>query len=260
MALKYEELKDGINAKLGIDLHAYKEQQMRRRINQWLTRHNLPSYQALLAKIDADQNHRSKFIKYLTINTSHFFRDDSVFKVIENQILPAIGKNNRPRIWSAGASIGAEIYSIAILLQELRIQPSLLLATDLDMFVLDKAKEGLFLPNQVKDVEKRFKDKYFTTLKNNDIAINESIKEMVVFKQHDLLKDPYENNFDLILCRNVFIYFTSETQARLITKFVKSLKPNGYFIVGSAEQIMDPASYGMQRINYCIYQKIMPRR
>ncbi|HHY08936.1 MAG TPA: protein-glutamate O-methyltransferase CheR [Firmicutes bacterium] len=259
MALEYERLKDGINAKLGIDLHAYKEQQMRRRINQWLNRHDLPSYEALLAKIDADQNHRSKFLKYLTINTSHFFRDESVFSVIENKILPAIGTNNRPRIWSAGASIGAEVYSIAILLQELRIQPSLLLATDLDLFVLNKAKEGLFLPNQVKDVRESLKQKYFSVLENGDVAINDSIKEMVIFKQHDLLKDPYQNNFDLILCRNVFIYFTSETQARLIKKFVKSLTSGGYFIVGSAEQIMDPASYGLDRVNYCIYRKTTAR-
>ena len=131
---------------MGIDLTAYKEQQMRRRINQWLDRHKLASYDALIATLTTDRAHREKFIEYLTINTSSFFRDQRVFDVIEEVVLPAIGKLRRPRIWSAGASIGAEVYSIAMLLREGRYTPSLLLATDLDEAVLQKAKAGIYLP------------------------------------------------------------------------------------------------------------------
>jgi chemotaxis protein methyltransferase CheR len=87
------------------------------------------------------------------------------------------------------------------------------------------------------------------------MAISEELKRRIVFQQHDLLKDPYQTGFDLILCRNVFIYFTSETQKRLTARFVQSLKPGGYFIVGSAEQIVDPASFQLDRVSYCIYQK-----
>ncbi len=251
----YEKLKQDINRKLGIDLTAYKDQQMRRRINQWVERYELKSYNGLVDTLDKDLEHREKFTNYLTINTSNFFRDTKVFDVIEGKVLPEISQRNRPRIWSAGASIGAEIYSITILMNEARAASSLLLATDLDETALEKAKAGVYLPNQIVGTPPKYLDKYFTKTSKGNYIIDESIKKQVVFKQHDLLRDAYERNFDLILCRNVFIYFTSETQKRLITSFVQSLKPSGFFIVGSAEQIMDPASYGLQRVSYCIYKK-----
>lgn len=251
----YAKLQRDINRALGVDLSAYKEQQMRRRINQWLDRHGLTSYDHLVSTIQQDREHREKFMEYLTINTSNFFRDKRVFDAIEELVLPAISRGNRPRIWSAGASIGAEIYSIAILLQEAGFRPALLLATDLDEAVLEKAKAGLYLPSQINGMEQKYLDKYFSETEDGNWAIGEDLKKQVVFRRHDLLKDPYEQNFDLILCRNVFIYFTSETQKRLITSFVEALKPNGYFVVGSAEQIMNPGAFGLQRVSYCIYQK-----
>ncbi|HHU61717.1 MAG TPA: protein-glutamate O-methyltransferase CheR [Natronincola sp.] len=251
----YEKLKNDIYKALEIDLNAYKEQQMRRRINQWLDRHRLKSYDELIDMIRKDQTHKENFTKYLTINTSNFFRDVNVFKEIEEKVLPAIGKNNRPRIWSAGASIGAEIYSIAILLAELGIRPSMLLATDIDEIILQKARDGIYLNNQMNGIKDEYKDKYFKQLEDGSWAITPKIKTQVKFEKHNLLKDNFQRSFDLILCRNVFIYFTSATQSELIRKFVLSLKPQGYFIVGSAEQIMDPNAYNLSRVSYCIYQK-----
>lgn len=253
--VNYERLKLDIKKTLGIDLTAYKDQQMRRRINQWIDRHQLVSYQGLVDTLKQNSEHREKFTDYLTINTSNFFRDTKVFEVIKDMVLPEISRNNRPRIWSAGASIGAEIYSISILMKEARFTPSILLATDLDENILAKAKKGIYLPNQITGTSDAYLNKYFVKKGDGQWEIDEQIKKPVVFKQHDLLRDPYERNFDLILCRNVFIYFTSETQSKLITDFVQSLKPSGFFIVGSAEQIMDPASYGLQRVSYCIYKK-----
>lgn len=113
----------------------------------------------------------------------------------------------------------------------------------------------MYLPSQVQGMDPKYLEKYFTATGSGSWSISEAIKNMVVFKQHDLLKDPYDRGFDLILCRNVFIYFTSDTQKRLISNFVNALNPSGYFIVGSAEQIMDPGSFGLDRVSYCIYQK-----
>lgn len=252
----YEQLKRDIHKKLGINLTAYKEQQMRRRINQWVERHQLKTYNQLLATLDTDLEHKQKFTDYLTINTSSFFRDTKVFDVIEKKVLPEISRGKRPRIWSAGASIGAEVYSIAMLMNEAGYRPALLLATDLDDSALAKAKEGVYLSNHVAGTDPKYLGKYFTQNSNGQWVIDESIKKQVVFRKHDLLRSAYERDFDLILCRNVFIYFTSETQQRLIRNFVQSLKPAGFFIVGSAEQIMDPASFGLERFSYCIYRKI----
>lgn len=253
----YEKLKRDIDKTLGIDLTSYKDQQMRRRINQWIERYQLQSYNQLVDTLKMDQEHRQKFTEYLTINTSNFFRDARVFEVIKDEVLPRISRGKRPRIWSAGASIGAEIYSIAILMNEARFTPSLLLATDLDESVLAKAKAGEYLANQIAGTSPQYLEKYFARKGNDRWVIHENIKKEVVFKKHDLLRDRYERNFDLILCRNVFIYFTSETQHRLIANFVESLNPSGYFIVGSAEQIMDPAKHGLERVSYCIYQKTL---
>jgi len=251
----YEGLKNGIKSQLGIDLHSYKEQQMRRRINQWLDRHSLKSYNQLLDVLRSDEEHRAKFLQYLTINTSNFFRDSSVFTNIEKQVLPAISTHNRPKIWSAGASFGAEIYSIAMLLAEYNYFPQLLLATDIDEAMLEQGRNGIFQPSQLTGLTQKYLEKHFTDLGDGRMAISEELKRRIVFQQHDLLKDPYQTGFDLILCRNVFIYFTSETQKRLTARFVQSLKPGGYFIVGSAEQIVDPASFQLDRVSYCIYQK-----
>ncbi|HKM43316.1 MAG TPA: protein-glutamate O-methyltransferase CheR [Limnochordia bacterium] len=253
----YEKLKRDIDKALGIDLTSYKDQQMRRRINQWIERHRLNSYDQLIATLNKDQDHRQKFKEYLTINTSNFFRDTRVFDDIRDKVLPQISQRNRPRIWSAGASIGAEIYSIAILMNEAKFTPSLLLATDLDEMILGKAQAGEYLSNQIAGADPVYLEKYFSKKGNDRWVIDESIRKQVVFKKHDLLRSTYERNFDLILCRNVFIYFTSETQQRLITNFVQSLKPSGFFIVGSAEQIMDPTKHGLQRVSYCIYQKTL---
>mgnify|MGYP001205248163 CR=1 FL=1 len=256
LAQNYETFKTDINKTLGIDLNAYKEQQMRRRINQWLNRYDLESFDELIRKIQDDPEHRSRFTEYLTINTSHFFRDTTVFSAIDSTVIPDITRHNkRPRIWSAGASIGAEIYSIAIMLAEKGVTARELLATDIDQAILTKAEAGVYHENQISNIEPVLLSKYFIREGTNSYVIHDGIRKQVTFRQHDLLKDPYQRDFDLILCRNVFIYFTAETQKRLISNFVESLRPGGYFVVGSAEQIMDPGSYDLQRVSYCIYQK-----
>ncbi len=255
----YELFKHQLFQVLGIDLNSYKEQQMRRRINQWLARHSLDGYASLIERIKTDTGHRAKFTKYLTINTSQFFRDQGVFDAIAREVLPVItAGGNMPRIWSAGASIGAEIYSIAILLDQMGKRARELLATDIDEVILAKAQAGQYNESEVANVPPDLLEKYFVK-SGNLYVISEHIRRMVRFSRHDLLRDPYPKPFDLILCRNVFIYFTADTQKRLIHSFVDSLKPGGFFVVGSAEHIMDPPAYGLERVSYCIYAKTLQK-
>ena len=141
----YEQLKRDIHKKLGIDLTAYKEQQMRRRINQWVERHQLKTYNQLLATLDTDLEHKQKFTDYLTINTSSFFRDTKVFDVIEKKVLPEISRGNAPHL-ERGASIGAEVYSIAMLMNEAGYKPALLLATDLMTARLPRPRKVCICP------------------------------------------------------------------------------------------------------------------
>lgn len=255
MTMDYAGLKRQIYDILDIDLNAYKEQQMQRRITQWLARHRLDEFSKLGQVLQDDPVHRAKFREYLTINTSHFFRDQGVFETLENQILPTVAGSGRlPRIWSAGCSIGAEAYSIAILLAEHGYRYRELLATDIDNEILRKAQSGQFVRSQLNALPRPLLDKYF--VQNRDIYhLSETIRRAVHFKQHNLLKDTFPRDCDLIMCRNVFIYFTTDTQKHLTHTFMASLKPGGYFVVGSAEQIMNPSSFGLKRISYCIYQK-----
>jgi len=251
----YELFKRQLFQVLGIDLNSYKEQQMRRRINQWLARHSLEDYAALIERVRVDAEHRSKFAKYLTINTSQFFRDQGVFEHISSEVLPAVtAGGSLPRIWSAGCSIGAEIYSIAILLDTMGRRPKELLATDIDEVVLARAEHGWFSESEISNVPPELRSAYFSK-SGNVWVVSDRIRRMVRFARHDLLQDPYPHPFDLILCRNVFIYFTADTQQRLIRSFVEALRPGGYFVVGSAEHIMEPHAYGLQRVSYCIYAK-----
>ena len=160
--------------------------------------------------------------------------DQSVFAAIADHILPAITTGgNMPRIWSAGCSIGAEIYSIALLLTERGLRARELLATDIDEAILARAREGRFTESEVGNVPPEMLQRIFSE-SEHQYVIDARIRRMVSFARHDLLRDPYPKPFDLILCRNVFIYFTADTQQRLIRSFVSSLRPGGFFVVGSA--------------------------
>lgn len=252
--MDYEQFKAQIRSFINLDLNCYKEQQMQRRIRQWISRYNLEDFQDLTQKIRSDHDHKNKFIEYLTINTSHFFRDEKVFAYIADHVLPDIAKTSRAKIWSAGCSIGAEAYTIVMLLLERDLRFQKLLATDVDEYILSQAKAGIYQANQVAHVPPHLLKEYFTH-DEKYYTISDDIKRYVSFNRHNLLTDHYDTGYDLILCRNVFIYFTSEVQKELTSRFVQALRPGGYFVVGSAEQIMNPNSFGLTRTNYCIYQK-----
>lgn len=225
---------------------------MHRRILQWMARHRIGDWKGLLQRLKVDDEFRKAFQEYLTINTSQFFRDIKVFETIKTDILPELNRN--PKIWSAACSIGAEPYSIAILLLEQGFSFSPIFATDINEVVLAKAKKGIFMSNQISGVPASVLGKYFIR-RDDKYQIVDEVKRKVEFKQHNLLVDEFGTDYDLILCRNVFIYFKNETQAMLTERFVDALKDGGFFIVGSAEQIMNPASYNLVRKGYCIYQK-----
>ncbi len=253
----YELFKKKVKAKIGLDLDNYKEQQMRRRINQLMQKHNVSNYPDFIKLLDNDSSLLQSFTDYLTINTSQFFRDTSVYQALEKELLPDLISNGGViKVWSAGCSIGAEPYSLAMLLQEQAPKGNWrITATDFDVNILAKAKAAVYPENTLTNVPKHYRQRYFTA-QGHDFALSPQIKSLVQFRQHNLLTDKFESGCDLILCRNVFIYFTAETQAALVSKFIEGLKPNGYFIIGCSEMIMDPARYKLKKIRPAIYQKI----
>jgi chemotaxis protein methyltransferase CheR len=253
-AMDYGLFKTQVKGVINLDLNSYKEQQMHRRILQWIDRYDLQDFKGLAHILATDLEHRQKFIEYLTINTSHFFRDVAVFKYLEDHILPAIAKSQRAKIWSAGCSIGAEVYTIVMLLLEHELMFQKLHATDIDESILTQAKTGIYQKNQINAVPERLVKRYFD-VEDNKYILKDEVKNHVNFYRQNLLTDRFDTGYDLILCRNVFIYFVNEVQKQLTMQFVQSLKPGGYFVVGSAEQIINPVQFGLSRVSYCVYQK-----
>lgn len=255
--LDYEGFKRKVKDKVGLDLNSYKEQQMMRRINQLMQRYQAGNYEAFLALLDSDRAILQHFTDYLTINTSQFFRDVSVYRVLEKEILPSIKKGHDTKIWSAGCSIGAEPYSLAMLMQELDPARNWrIVATDFDANILAKAKEGKYAENLLNHVPERFLTRHFQKDAAGQYFLDSKIKSLVQFRQQNLLTDRFETGCDLILCRNVFIYFTVATQEDLIHRFAQSLKPEGWFVIGCSEMIIDPARFGLQKIQPAIYRKL----
>ena len=197
------------------------------------------------------------FVNYLTINVSEFYRNPEQWKLMDKDVIPElIGKFGRSlKIWSAACSTGDEPYSLVMALsRHLPMNQINILATDIDKQVIEKAKIGLYNEKSVVSVPEDLKKKYFTKV-GPSYQISNEIKARVQFKQHNLLKDTYPEKYDLIVCRNVLIYFTEEAKDEVFRKFNASLKPGGILFIGSTEQIMNYKEINFDRKNSFFYVK-----
>lgn len=239
-----------------IDLKSYKRPQMERRINSFMRSVNSENYGSFINLLKTDREIYRKFLDHITINVSEFFRNSNHWEILEKQIVPELLKNNRNlKIWSAGCSTGEEPYSLAIMCNERHINLSEpILATDIDNEVLEKAGMGIYSKKAVQSMPPEYLKKYFIA-EGNYYQIKDNIKQMVRFQQQDLLKDGFGRGFDLILCRNVVIYFTEESKQKLYRKFCDTLRPRGVLFIGSTEQIFQSRELGLQSIATFFYQK-----
>ncbi|HSU78829.1 MAG TPA: protein-glutamate O-methyltransferase CheR [Candidatus Angelobacter sp.] len=241
----------------GIDLTLYKEEQMRRRLTSLCVKNGVGKFRELYQIMSVNPASYEQFLDKMTINVTEFFRNRQRWHILETKILPSLLKTTkRPlRIWSAACSTGEEPYSLSILLsQYLAPRDYSILATDLDEGVLNRAQSGIFTEKALKGLEQSEILRYFKREKNF-YRVNEDIQKPVTFRKHNLLSDLYENGFDLIVCRNVMIYFTEEAKGLLYTRFSEALKQKGVLFVGSTEQIFNPKQYGLQPLDTFFYEK-----
>ncbi len=254
----YEGFKKQIYSLTQIDLNAYKEQQMRRRIDSLINKHKIKTYKDYVAAIKADKNLFEEFVNYLTINVSEFYRNPEQWKVLENDILPQLmAKSRRLKIWSAACSTGDEPYSLVMMLsRHMPLSNIKIIATDIDKQVLAKAKEGLYNVKSLKTLPPDLMKKYVTQVNQYTYKIADEVKKCVDFKQHNLLKDAYPTDCDLIVCRNVLIYFTEEAKTEIYKKFNNSLKKDGILFVGSTEQIIQAQTLGYVTAKSFFYKKL----
>jgi chemotaxis protein methyltransferase CheR len=228
---------------------------MKRRLDALIQKNGFQGYYDFFEGLKTNEDLLKEFIEYITINVTEFFRNPEQWTILEKEIIPRLLEKRMFKIWSAACSTGEEPYSIALILSKyLPLTSFRILATDIDKSAIDKAKEGIYNVKNVANVPEALLKKYFIQ-KNDMYMINEDIKNCVEFKQHNLLQDSFFDNCDLILCRNVLIYFTEESKTAIYQKFNNSLKQDGILFVGSTEQIILSGRYNFKAIKTFFYQK-----
>ncbi|BDG59419.1 CheR family methyltransferase [Caldinitratiruptor microaerophilus] len=229
----------------GIDLDAYKGNQLERRLQGILRRVGVPDLIQYSRLLQSDSRRLQEFRDFLTINVTEFFRNPDRFEDLKHKVLPALLRERRPlRIWSAGCSTGAEPYSIAIILDE--IDPGGrhdILATDVDATALAQAREAVYQEREMKEVSPARRRRYFTETPSGWQVVPH-IRSAVRFVQHNLLSDPFPGDLDLIVCRNVVIYFAEEAKTALYERFRRSLRPGGVLFVGGTESLLRARELG----------------
>lgn len=255
----YEIFKEAVLCLTGIDLNSYKERQMKRRIEALIVKNGIDSYTDYVFLLKHNKIMLDEFVNYITINVSEFYRNPEQWHTLENEIIPYLMNHfgRELKIWSAACSTGDEPYSLVMILSKfLPLNKIRIIATDIDKNVLQKAVLGIYNAKSLKAVPEEFVYRYFTKLNEKTYQISSAIKDCVTFKQHDLLKDIYPDNCDLIVCRNVLIYFTDEAKNKIYNNFYKALKKDGLLFVGSTEQIMQAAQIGFTGFKPFFYKKI----
>ncbi|MBO5093287.1 MAG: protein-glutamate O-methyltransferase CheR [Lachnospiraceae bacterium] len=258
MAYDYEDFKKAVFDLTKIDLNAYKEKQMKRRIDTLIGKHKVVGYENYVQLLKTNKDRFEEFVNYLTINVSEFYRNPSQWDVMDKEIIPELirkfGKNLK--IWSAACSTGDEPYSLVMALsRHLPLNQIKIFATDLDKQVIAKAKVGLYSEKSIVSVPDDLKKKYFTKV-GLSYQISDEIKSRVEFKEHNLLKDTYPTNYHMIVCRNVLIYFTEEAKDEVFVKFQQSLAKGGILFIGSTEQIINYKEIGLNRKSSFYYEKV----
>ncbi len=245
-----------IKEKSGIDLAQYKEAQMKRRLTTLRLKHGYNTFVAFYDAMMKDKVLFYEFLDRMTINVSEFWRNPNRWDVLRTNILPTLYKTNpRLKLWSAACSTGEEPYSLAMILAEAGLlRSSQIHATDIDDGALQRAKDALYQERSLKEVPPNYVERYFT--KQADYYhVKPELIQSIQFKKQNLLEDTFDSQYDLIICRNVMIYFTEEAKSKLYHKFAKALRPGGVLFVGSTEQIFTPAQYSLESSETFFYRK-----
>lgn len=257
MVYDYEKFKSVVLQLTKIDLNAYKEKQMKRRIDSLITKNGYKGYEDYVEALKKNKPVFEEFVNYLTINVSEFYRNPDQWQLLDKQIIPELvtkfGKNLK--IWSAACSTGDEPYSLVMALsRHLPLNLIHIAATDIDKQVIAKAKVGLYNAKSIAAVPDDLKKKYFTKI-GLSYQISDEVKSRVDFKEHNLLENNYATGYHMIVCRNVLIYFTEEAKDKVFRKFYASLAPGGILFIGSTEQIINYKEIGFDKKGSFYYEK-----
>jgi chemotaxis protein methyltransferase CheR len=229
----------------GYDFSEYSRASFKRRVNRICLIDRFTSFAELRYTILNDPEYLKRFVEEITVNVTEMFRDPHFFKALREKILPQLGTYPLIRVWVAGCSTGEEAYSMAILLKEANLyHKSLIYGTDLNPSVLETARSGVFPLQQMKTYsenyilsggKKDFSDYY--TANYDSVRFDKSLQEKLILSTHNLVSDSSFNSFQLIICRNVLIYFDRGLQERVFKLFDNRLENLGYLALGAKETL-----------------------
>lgn len=229
----------------GYDFTHYSRASLKRRINRLCSLDKFPSFAELRYRVRSDGNYLKRFVEELTVNVTEMFRDPLFYKTLRTDVLPLLEAKPFIRIWHAGCSTGEEVFSMAILLNEANLlNKTLLYATDLNPDVLESARRGIFPLSPMKQYSENYllsggiRDfSAYYTAQYGYVKFDEQLGRKMVFSTHNLVSDGSFNEFDLILCRNVLIYFDKDLQERVLTLFDQSLGMLSFLALGAKETL-----------------------
>jgi chemotaxis protein methyltransferase CheR len=229
----------------GYDFLEYSHASIKRRILRLYSLDNFVSFAEFRYAVRSDKQYFKRFLEEITVNVTEMFRDPDFYKALRSDVLPALGTYPFIRIWVAGCSTGEEAYSLAIVLKELNLlHKSLIYATDINPAVLEKAKSGMFPLSSLKSYSENYlqsggiKDFSGYYIANYSLAkFDESLSGKMIFSTHNLVSDHSFNEFQLVLCRNVLIYFDKDLQHKVFNLFDNSIEKLGYLALGSKESL-----------------------
>ncbi len=257
-ASEVEELILLINDYSGYDFSDYSMPSLHRRFQRYIDLNKISDFKQLLQDLMNDSAMVNNLIEEVTVNVTEIFRDPSFFAAIRTDLVPQLNKLPLIKIWHAGCSTGEEVYSMAILLKEHDLlDKSIIYATDINQTVLDVAKSGKYNLESFNENEINYRESegtkkisdYYTVL-NGEALMNDDLKTKIIFSTHNLVSDSAFNQFDLIVCRNVLIYFNKSLQDNVLQMFYSSLTENGILAIGSKETLMfSPIESKMQVVN-----------
>jgi len=238
-------LLEGIYKHYGYDFRNYSISSMKRRINKSVEEEGLQTISGFQEKVLHDSSCMTRFLDNVSINVTAMFRDPEFFQVFRNKVIPELKKYPFIRIWHAGCSTGEEVYSMAIILKEEGLlEKTRIYATDMNERVLKEAREGIFPLKRMQEYTSNYLaaggSSSFSTYylsKHNSVIINNEIKNKIVWAQHNLVTDGSFNEFDIIICRNVMIYFNEALQNHVHKLFYESLALPGFLVIGSKENL-----------------------
>lgn len=240
-----------IKQKLGVDFTEYRLPCLKRRIDSRVRLNHLQNYREYTNFLDHNTVELQQLLKTLTIHLTEFFRDKSAWDLIGQKIIPLIieqkliQKERNINVWSAGSSSGEEAYTLAILFHTVLSQQAQnfslkIYGTDIDKDSLQKAVQGSYSAKSMRHVPMKILQNYFD-FDGNNYQINEDIRKLTIFQYNDLISSELKIPMDLIVCRNVLIYFNRNLQVKILEKFNTILKNNSFLMLGKTESIVYPS-------------------